>query len=298
MEVILIDRLLFILRRACLFGRVKNADVQNAFDISPDTARRDLFAAVDRWPAYLSHTPSFGVQVKPFATPPPEASSATFLNLMQNAAPAHELGLSKYEPVCHNQLPRFVYQGPEDRQLVMTLFKACLRRTPVDIEYVGLRMGEVRKVRTVLPLELELLGQQWRLIAQDVDVRHKLLDATQKNFVLARILHAQVSTLLQGKRLKSADGTVVNMKSLQVNRTERDYQVVLNRQMTADQVQALIREFALRQVGSVLIIRMPERNLAEFKRDHCARPVIPAAEDELKDFVLPVFESIRPYVAR
>lgn len=292
------QRLLFILRRACLLDRAKNADVTQAFGVSSDTARLDLLAAADRWPGYLSHTPSYGVQVKPFAPPPPEVSSTTFLNLMQNGASACELGLSRYEPVCHNQIPRFVYQGPDDVQLVMTLFKACLRRTPVDIEYVGLRLGEVRKVRTVLPLELELLGQQWRLIAQDVDVRRKLLDTTQKNFVLARILNAQPSTLLQRKRLKLANGAKVEVKTLCVNRTEQDYQVALNRQLTPDQERAVIREFALKKIGNVLIIRMPERNLAEFKRDHCTRPVMSAEEDALKDFALPIFESIRPYESR
>lgn len=288
-------RLLFILRRACLLDRVRNADIRRAFDVSADTARLDLIAAEKKWPHYLSYKPSQGVHTKLFATPPPEASSREFLTLLQNSAPAHELGLLAREPVCHNQVPRFVYQGPEDRQLVMTLFRACLTRTPIDIEYIGLRQGEQRAVRTVLPLELELLGQQWRLIAQDIDVKKKLLDDTQKNFVLARILNAKKSESLIGKQLKSRKGERVNLQALRVDRSERDYQVTPNRLLTADQVDALIREFSLRKIGNVLVIKMPTRNLAEFKRDYCAKLEIPPDENELKNLVFPLFESIRLY---
>ena len=177
----------------------------------------------------------------------------------------------------------------------MTLFKACLSRSPVDIEYVGLRLGESRRVRTVLPLELELLGQQWRLVAHDIDVKKKQLNKEQKIFVLARILNAQTSTLLTNKRLKTPHGET--LRQLKVNRAECDYQVTLNRHLTPDQVQAVIREFALSQRGQVLVIRMPERNLVEFQRDHCSLPVMPTEENALKDFALPLFESIRPYVA-
>lgn len=292
------ERKLFILRRACLLDKVARREVMQAFDVAGATARKDLLAAAAQWPDYLAYTPSQGVQVRRFATPPAEASSTTFLNLLQSDAPAHALGLTRYEPVSSNHAPRFVYQGPEDRQLVMTLFRACLTRTPIDIEYVGLRLGEVRKTRTVLPLELELLGQQWRLVAYDVDARKRQIGAEQKTFVLARILNAQVHLALHGKRLKTSQGDRLEAQQLQVQRTECDYQVTLNRSLTADQIEAVVREFALARKGSVHVIRMPERNLAEFKRDHCARPVLPDDDNELKDCVMPLFESIRSYAAR
>jgi predicted DNA-binding transcriptional regulator YafY len=163
---------------------------------------------------------------------------------------------------------------------------------------VSLRLGETRKTRTVLPLELELLGQQWRLVAHDIDVRNKQVGAEQKTFVLARILNAQLHQSLLGKHLKSAGGVRLEPKQLQVERTERDYQVTLNRRLTSDQIEAVVREFALTPKGGVYVIRMAERNLVEFKRDHCARPVLPDDNNELKDYVLPLFENIRPYAAR
>lgn len=292
------QRKLFVLRRACLLGRVTRAQVIQAFGVVGDSARRDLQAAAEQWPDYLTYVPSQGIRVQPFASPPEAASSTTFLNLMQNGAPAHALGLTRFEPTFSSHVPRFIYQGPEDRQLIMVLFKACLARTPIDIEYVSLRLGEIRKTRTVLPLELELLGQQWRLVAHDIDVRQKQVGSEQKTFVLARILNAQLHQPLHGKRLKSARGTRLEPMQLQVERAERDYQVTLNRRLTNDQIEAVMREFALTRKGDVYVIRMPERNLVEFKRDHCARPVLPDDDNELKDYVLPLFESIRPYATR
>ena len=292
------DRKLFILRRACLLGRVTRAQVMQAFGVAGDSARRDLQAAAEQWPDYLAYIPSQGVHVQPFATPPEAASSTVFLNLMQNGAPAHALGLTRFEPTFSSRVPRFVYQGPENQQLIVALFKACLARAPIDIEYVSLRLGETRKTRTVLPLELELLGQQWRLVAHDIDVRNKHVGTEQKTFVLARILNVQLHLPLHGKRLKSAVGVRLEPKQLQVERTERDYQVTLNRRLTSDQIEAVVREFALTPKGGVYVIRMAERNLVEFKRDHCARPVLPDDNNELKDYVLPLFENIRPYAAR
>ena len=254
------QRKLFVLRRACLLDRVTRADVTRVFEVAGDTARKDLLAAVAQWPDYLAYTLSQGVRVRPFAAPPAQASSTTFLNLLQTGAPAHALGLTPRESVSSSHAPRFVYQGPQDRQLVMTLLKACLARNPIDIEYVGMRLGENRRTRTILPLELELLGTQWRLVAHDVDTRKKQVGSEQKIFVLARILNAQAHLPLQGKRLKSAQGTPLNPGLLQVQRVERDYQVTPNRRFTADQVEAVVREFALTRKGSVYVIRMPERN--------------------------------------
>lgn len=292
------QRKLFVLRRACLLGNVSRAQVMQAFNVTGDTARKDLMAAAEQWPNYLTYTPSQGVRVQPFAAPPEEASSTAFLSLMQSGAPSYALGLTRYEPVSYNPAPRFVYQGPEDRQMVMTLFKACLARTPIDIEYVGLRLGETRKTRTVLPLGLELLGQQWRMVAHDVDTQKKQMGAEQKVFVLARILNVRVNLPLHGKWLKSPRGERLDLQLLQVERPERDYQVTLNRQFTPDQIEAMAREFALTLKGNVYVIRMPERNLVEFKRDYCAHAAASDDDNDLKEYALPVFESIRPYAAR
>lgn len=289
------NRQLFILRRACLLTRVTRAEVMREFDVSGVTAKKDMEAAVAHWPGYLEYLPSHGVRAKLFAHPPEEACSTTFLSLLHNAAPPYALGLTRYETVCAVNAPRFAYQGPEDRSMVMTLFKACVTKAAVDIEYVGLRIGETRKTRTVLPLGLELLGHQWRVIAHDVDVRKKQIGAEQKFFVLARILNAQVNSALQGRKLKDHNGHRTDCRNLRIDRTERDYQVIPNRRLTPDQVEAVAREFALVRKGSSYVIRMPERNMVEFKRDHCTHSAAPDGSHELKDFVLPVFEGIFPY---
>ena len=266
------------------------------FDVSGVTATKDLEAAAAHWPDYLEYIPSHGVRARLFAQVPEEAGSTAFLSLLHNAAPPHALGLTRYETVCAINAPRFVYQGPEDRNMVMTLFKACVAKTPVDIEYVGLRLGETRRTRTVLPLGLELLGHQWRVIAHDVDTREKKIGAEQKVFVLARILNAQVNPSLQGKKLRDCKGHRTEGRDLHLDRSEHDYQVVPNRRLTPDQVEAVAREFSLVRKGNAYVIRMPQRNLVEFKRDHCTQPATPEDSHELKDFVLPVFEGIRRHV--
>lgn len=291
------ERLLFIVRRACLHEQVSRAQVMRVFGVSGVTARKDLAAAAARWPDYLAYVPSHGVRAKPFAVPPDEASSTAFLDLLQSGAQASALGLLPAESMHGAQVPRFIYRGLSDRQMVMTLYRACIRRVAVDIEYVGLRLGEMRRTRTVLPLGLELLGSQWRMLAHDVDERTRRIDVAQKTFVLARIWKAQLNPALQGKKLKSPTGERLDVQALQIERADRSYQVVLNRRLTPDQAEAVAREFALVRHGDLYLIRMPERDLVEFRRDHCARPVFPDDQDALKDFVLPVFESIRPYDA-
>lgn len=292
------ERLLFILRRACLLEQVKRVQLIRIFSISPVTAQKSMMAAAERWPDFLSYTPSYGVRARPFATPPEEASSSIFLTLLESGAPPQALGLLPAEAVTGMPTPRFVYRGRDDRGLVLELFRACLKRTPLDIEYVGLRRGEERRVRTVLPLEMELLGNQWRVVAHDLDAKTRRLDGTQKTFVLARILNAQLHQPLQNKKLKNERGQVVDVKALRIDHAEQVYEVHLNAMLTPDQVEAVVREFALVRQGTRYLIRMPVRNLAEFKRDHCARPVMPNDENELKDFVLPVFERIRPHEPR
>lgn len=287
-----------MLRRACLLGRATRANVTRAFGVSEPTATKDLRHAANRWPGYLEYAPSRGVFVKTFAPAPFEASNTTFLQLLENAAPPHALGLTEAESIGAISASRFVYRGSAERKVVLILLKACLARVPMDIEHVGMRLGEMRKVRTVLPLGLELLGHQWRMIALDVEVRTRRVSADQKIFVLARILNAQSSLLLHRKRLKAPNGEPLEVRRLHIESIDRDYQVTLNRRLTGDQVEAVVREFSLSKRGDAYVIRMPERSLVEFKRDHCSKLAAPDDENELKDFALPLFESIRPYAAR
>ncbi|THU03992.1 WYL domain-containing protein [Lampropedia puyangensis] len=291
-------RSLFILRRACLVGRVKRADVTATFDVSGTTAKLDMEAAAAHWPSYLVFTPSHGVTPIPFAAPPLETSSSVLMDLMQQGAPAHAMGLTQYEPVIAYATPRYVYQGAVDRPMAMHLIRACLTRQVMDIDYVGMRRGEERRVRTVLPLGLELLGQQWRLIACDVDAKQRVLGSEQKAFVLARIGNAQAHMALHGKTLKTSTGQRVDARALCIDRQERTYQVWPNRQLTTDQLEAIVREFALERRNDAHVIRMPERNAVEFRRDHCTKQIFATHADPLADYVSPIFEDIQPYAIR
>ena len=56
-----------------------------------------------------------------------------------------------------------------DADLNLQIVTGLIRYQPIELLYVGLRNNEHARWRRILPVTLEKMGDQWRLIAQDLD---------------------------------------------------------------------------------------------------------------------------------
>jgi predicted DNA-binding transcriptional regulator YafY len=116
----------------------------------------------------------------------------------------------------------------------------------VEIQYVGMRINETRRWRWIHPLGLERVGDQWRLIAHDLDEEQYRV----KTFVLARILDTRRPAKrrpLRFEPLSALDDTIT-------------LRVRINAVLTEDQQNVVAHELGIKN-GT---IRIPRRSLGDF----------------------------------
>jgi hypothetical protein len=240
----------FVLRRAFRIGRVTRGEVQEAYpEHSYSKAGLVLRNALAHWPSLLRRD---GRAVVPGAraSAPSVAGEADLMEAL-------EMGLyaMRYTGFRPRELPvqqvRWTCSMPSKPGVMTTLTRAVATGAGLEIQYVGLRLGESARWRRVFPLGLEQMGVQWRLVAQSLDDT----DYPVRLFVLARIRDAVVMTeRLPGDFFAQSESD-----------REVSARLVLDDRLSADQRTALADELCADGEGKV---RLLERSLWEFERTY------------------------------
>lgn len=255
---------LFLLRRAYRSAnqRVVREDVKTAFKISDRSATTALRTVELNYPSLVERAGHKIVWSKG-AQPPRYVGEVDLVEqLMQGRVDLPDTGLYPDELPFFDATQR--RPTPRDPACLTEIFQATMRERPLFIWYVGMRRGQTAVRRRILPLGLEKVDDQMRLIAQDIE--HE--DHPVRSFVLTRI----VRTLVDNDRLPR--------KLLRQSRLDAQRQVTVkfNPGLTPDQRDVLAHEFAVRD-GKVTML---ERAVHEFKIQHAGHAVS-------SSLVLPVF---------
>jgi hypothetical protein len=180
----------FVVKRAFRVGEVTRQDAVRAAGLSLSTATRLLAAALRDYDRYLRRE-GYRVRPQPLAEPPAFASEAALLD---------DLDVGHDAPVVTglfaDELPvvrvRWVTSLPPKRGVLSRLTAAIVAHRQLRLLYLGLREREAPHWRHVLPMALELMGDQWRLIAFEPD-KAASRDPGVRTFVLSRILDAEAA---------------------------------------------------------------------------------------------------------
>ncbi|WP_409420103.1 WYL domain-containing protein [Pseudaeromonas sp. ZJS20] len=279
---------LFILRHAALYGSVKAKDVREAFGVGHSSAATDLRSAAENWPLFFDDLGRAGLKTKIFAVTPPEARGSELLKLIGQSARPEDVGFVGNIPIKTSLSPGYVFTGNSDDGVVEVIMQAILDERGIDISYVGMKKEEVRKARAIYPVGLELAGRQWRVIAHDIEDKTLKISSVGKTFALARIFEARANARYAAKSLRAKN----DLRSLLRWGLDARCKVTLNPHMTADQIEAVTREFGLKREGASYVVSLPARGIEEFRRDYCATDMNALKDSALSDYVYPFFLSI------
>ncbi len=186
------EGMLFVLRRAVRFGKVVRGDVIEAFDgdFRATKASALMSDAAGRWPDTLERR-GHKIALRPNPKIPPEASEEDLMkSLDYGQTEFRRIGLRVPDElgVVVVKWTRALPRQPGAFSVIVT---GLIRYRPIELLYVGLRRNEQARWRRVLPITLEKMGDQWRLIAQDLDDGDAAYPV--KVFVLPRILDARAA---------------------------------------------------------------------------------------------------------
>lgn len=234
----------FILKRATIKLKVLRSDIMDAFpgQISTSKATAVLRAAVSAYPEYLVYSER-AVRLRPGSETAPLNEFALIRNLLCSDTYA-KIGVTNSEidvtaVEWANPLP---HKGGAFRDLLCALTQG----QQVEIQYVGMRINEMRRWRWIHPLGLERVGDQWRLVAHDLDEELRSV----KTFVLARIFDIR-------RPAKRRPYGFVPLSTLDDTLTLR---VRINTALTEDQQKVITHELGIKN-GT---IRIPRRSLGDF----------------------------------
>jgi hypothetical protein len=235
----------FIVRRAFRHGSVSRADLLTAFDISSASATRFMTDALAQYEKILERK-GHSLLPKPLAKCPSYATEVDLLkNLDSGKRDVKNIGLFDHElPITYVS---WTHSLPQKSGILQTLISAIGKQKQLDIVYLGLRQNESPRKRKILPLSLEKMNDQWRVIAQDLDTR----TFPVKVFVLSRILDASFS-------LKKVYIPIIKG----YKDTNTKLRVSLDPRYTPEQTQMLTHELNIVN-GEVIVAT---RSLHEFKR--------------------------------
>jgi hypothetical protein len=243
----------FVLRRAFRLGRVLRGDVQDAYpEFSYSKAGLALNAALDAYPEHLERD---GRSVVPMtrAETPAVASEADLLETLGNGLFAMRHTGFRPEELPARQI-RWSCSMPRKAGVLSAITQTMARRGGLEIRYVGLRVGETGRWRRIVPLSLEQMGAQWRVLAQCLESEGYPI----KIFVLSRILDA-----IPMRARPPEDFT---------RETDTDtlatFAVTFDERLTADQREVLAAELCLKE-GCVQLAR---RSRWEFERQYGHAP--------------------------
>ncbi|OYV39763.1 MAG: hypothetical protein B7Z80_06385 [Rhodospirillales bacterium 20-64-7] len=129
--------------------------------------------------------------------------------------------------------------GKDIGPMLDLILRTIILNARIDILYVGLRLGESARWRSVIPVALNDFQGQWRIIAHDLEADGFPI----KSFVLPRILdaHASIEKTPRNLHLQTGDVAV------------RRYAIKLNPRMTADQKTAIGRELGINRNNEIML---------------------------------------------
>jgi hypothetical protein len=176
--------IVFLVRRAVRLGRATRGDLAGFFPAPPATlsrltSRAAEIVGIERRgagrSAYIGPTGKFT---------PPWASFDHLMTEIVNGNDPRVSGLTDDElPIF---IPNWVNNAPLDPNALPFIVRALATKTPLRLRYVGLRKGSDAAWRYVYPTGLERMGDQWRLIAADLQNAKEKFPL--RTFVLARII--------------------------------------------------------------------------------------------------------------
>jgi WYL domain len=241
----------FIVRRAFRHGSASRADLMKAIDISSATATRIMSETIIKHGHILQRN-GHDILPKPLAKCPSYADEADFLtSIDMGKTDPVSTGLFEDEiPIIHVSWTNSMPLRPGTLQTIMT---AIQRRKQIDIVYIGLTLDQQPRNRKILPLGLEKMNDQWRVVAQDMESP----DFPVKVFVLPRIMAASMS--ISSTRIPYVKGHTDLQSKLAV---------ILNQKFTSHQKQVLEHELNVKD-GKISVTT---RSLHEFKRRFADTP--------------------------
>ena len=242
----------FVIKRAFRHGVATRSDLVKVLGVSTATATRHI-SAVEILFASAIERKRGGVRPRLLAVPPAFASEEALL---------HDLDGDRNDPLrtgmFEDELP-VVYVSwtnsmPPKAGVLARIVSAIQASKMLKIVYIGLRLGEEPTQRRILPLALERMNDQWRVVAQDIDKP----EAPIRVFVLPRILDAEPD-VGRAPRQFVHQGHTDSAVSLPVS---------LNPRFTKAQQQAIARELKV-ESGKVVIA---QRSQHEFGRRFAENP--------------------------
>jgi predicted DNA-binding transcriptional regulator YafY len=172
----------FIRSRLYWFGHIGRQNIVSTFGVGTAYASRLLSAMRKELPVKPAGK-EFSMPIE--GTQAPEGvSSQRFLNdlyfsAITRADPTSVCG----EDVPHTSMDAFRRQIPEE--ILRPIVRALQGRSVIEIEYIGMNVGDQVKTRVIEPLRLVHVGGRWHINAHCHSANGK------RDFVLSRILGAK-----------------------------------------------------------------------------------------------------------
>lgn len=255
----------FIIKRAFRIGSVSSHDLTKVFRFNSLKATRFLAATLKVFPEIIERRGK-AVYPKHGVSPPAYASEETILSDLDcgSADPAKTGFLPEEVPV---EYVSWTDSNPPEKGILTKIIRAVHQGSLLKIIYIGMKRGDVPHEKRVIPLALEKMNDQWRLLAQEIVTvtkeRKKRHEGILKTFVLSRILKAEWDL---GRRPKGF---------IQVGHWDdvQELPILLNPSLNDQQKEVIRRELKISD-GKVLI---PSRSKFEFERRFMDVPASPEA---------------------
>lgn len=233
----------FAVRRLIRYGSITKADIMDIVGCSPGTANCAL--------ALIRKNKDFVAQKGQKIILKPGVFMKAHLEWMAIASDQQlnqaleEGGHTELTGLKPREMPIQIKTWSSGRSLspgLMSAIAQCLvhqhqfrkldHRASLAIRYVGMRKGETARWRIIVPLGLDRVLDQWRLIAQDLGVK----DYPVRTYVIPRIIEHKVVTdpLPKDFRLRPFDDSQ-SMMSITFNvELTRDQERVIRNEMNID----------------------------------------------------------------
>lgn len=233
----------YLVRRACRLGTARRQDMLPHFQASQSTYTRWMVAALSAAPCLDKSGSGGGTHLilKDTQSIPSWASFESLLKELENGNSADKTGIEDHElPV---YIPKWTRNTPVDPRALREIIQCIHQEQILNLRYIGLRKYEEAQWRAIYPVGLERMGDQWRLVALDMEKEGYPL----RIFVLARILGAEKS---ERKLPKNFSKPGLEDVSLSIH-------ALLNPDLTSDQAIALSNELRI-QDGEIQINKRTE----------------------------------------
>lgn len=247
----------FVIKRAFRIGRVSRQNLIRAFDLTTATSTRALAEALSVYPSLLERRGKI-VYPKPGAKIPQIADESSLLSELDSGRNDPQMtGIFEEEvPITY---VRWTQSLPHKQGVLMMIIEAIRTDSLLEIVYVGLKRNALPTSRLIIPLALERMNDQWRVVAQDIRRKGEKKEGKTvepepqvRNFVLSRILDAK---WYRGRKSKGV---------LRMGHWDRlrKVPVIINPLYNDHQKEVIERELKIENG----VVEIPSRSFFEFSR--------------------------------